>query len=265
MPAETSKPLARSHIRNAGMLIATAALAVGFLELGLAKAAKQLIQTKTAFDWSAVALLGLLLILPAARITKQLISWALWYVLTTAGFMVLFVFDLVRADLIINNYDNNYIMNGIGYLLVSVAGGTLLGSGQWLVLHRQVPIARGWIFASIVTWFVIGFSLFIPKDIGVLGYLGIGAIIGGLASLPQWLVLASSTQKAGWWIPATAAGWAMFTAVGLTYANSEGIAPFIAGASIVASVTGIVLMWLFTSTSDQSPDQLFKERSSFAA
>jgi Tol biopolymer transport system component/streptogramin lyase len=221
-----------------------------------AKVLKQKITVKMAINWNAVTLLGLLLILPAALITKRFAPWAIWFVVTTVGCTVLWVSDLIFADLIVNNYDYQFIIGGFGYVLLTIVGGSLLGLVQWLVLRRWIKRAGWWIAASIATWLLCGFSLFIPRDSGIIAHLVIGAIIGGLAGLPQWLVLNFSTRKAAWWILATAIGWALFTTIGLALVNVLDIAVIAAGAAIASSMTGIALVWLFaqeTKEADISP------------
>jgi len=84
-----------------------------------------------------------------------------------------------------------------------------------------------------------------PIDGLVLG----GALFGWVIGSLQWLVLRNEIARAGWWIPATSAGWAAsfaLLAVATQISRSSGPFVVIAGAVAFATIGAVtaVLQWL---------------------
>jgi hypothetical protein len=122
--------------------------------------------------------------------------------------------------------------------------GSQAGWGFWL----------GWVVASSVGWIVgaiLGFGLgliIIGDDYGInvlriiIGYFLVGATLGFGVSIMQWLVLRRRVSRAGWWVLASTAGFAVAVGGegGLQLGSSvERVAVLALG----GAVTGI-LQWL---------------------
>jgi len=94
--------------------------------------------------------------------------------------------------------------------------------GRWLVLRREVSRAGWWTFASIVGLVVAGGLVIavyeIPEHGGVEkamgdvgGNMGIAvlfAVFGASLGTVQWLFLRRRVSQAGWWVLASAVGFA---------------------------------------------------------
>jgi hypothetical protein len=158
-------------------------------------------------------------------------------------------------------------------LLVGILEGAAVGSAQWLVLRRILPglPLRAWAAATmvgaIVAWGV-GMALgslagdrleAATEGFPLLPALMIGMVAGSILSCSQWVVLRPRVARAGWWVPAHAAAWAVGMAVafaglrGMTEELSPvAIAVVAAGTAlavgfIVAATTGVVLVLLVGS------------------
>ena len=137
-----------------------------------------------------------------------------------------------------------------GYVGVT-AGVTVAGALQWLVLRRQVARAGWWVVTGIVSGAVVGILVVVLGwVVGVVGRLVGGAAWGAswgpdwsaepggdvgfvvavaaggtVLGVLQWLVLRRRVARAGWWVLASTAGWAVLGAV-------------------YGAITGAVLVWL---------------------
>jgi hypothetical protein len=168
---------------------------------------------------------------------------------------------------------------GLGLLMVASGAieGVIVGSAQWWAMHRYFPTIShkswvaatiigalvAWTFGSIPTTIMsmntdpIAASPVEPDLIFMLLMAGLmGALLGIILALAQWLVLRKHMNNAWWWLPANSAAWLLgmpivFAAVDLAQkAESPAHALFIfAGAlaltgAIVGSVHGIALVKL---------------------
>lgn len=138
---------------------------------------------------------------------------------------------------------------GVMVLAGSLEGATV-GLAQWTILRRYIPhlTAGSWTLATIAgaaaAW-AIGMTLAavaapsqevaVPAVIGAAALLG--AINGALLGLAQWAVLRRHVRRAGWWVAANAAGWAlgMVVAFGGTGLTTES-----------TPIPGIIAIWAVT-------------------
>lgn len=153
---------------------------------------------------------------------KQEYNWGLifwWIVASIAGvFPSLIIGDtlyrvvsgvwiIIFNDRDIIPYINIFFLDIIG-ALTGVIVGTIIGIPQWLVLRRHVPEAGWWVSLTAlgygIGYIAGGFAM--KWGIGEWEALAVGGMVIGIA---QWLVLRQHTTQAGWWIPATAAGFAL--------------------------------------------------------
>ncbi len=152
----------------------------------------------------------------------------------------------------------------LAILCGAVAGavcGTLVGSGQVLVLRRQSARTGGWIVASVVGWAVAGSLLLsgsVENEVALLAearYVAGAWVVGGVVTgASQWLVLRRQFALASWWIVANTAGWAVGAAVVVVGGVVGGVdgpvllplaaIGWVVGAVSGGGVTGVVLVWL---------------------
>jgi hypothetical protein len=141
--------------------------------------------------------------------------------------------------------------------LFGVAG-ALAGALQGLVLRRRVRGLRGWVVASAagLAAGVAVLAVLFGLSVGLLGEesgagLAVGAAAGGaVAGAAQWLVLRRRVPRAGWWVPASAAGMAACVVLflGVTRGADAGLAGIAgggaAGGAAYGLITGGALVWL---------------------
>ncbi|NLG73252.1 MAG: hypothetical protein GX495_14580 [Chloroflexi bacterium] len=100
----------------------------------------------------------------------------------------------------------------------------------------------GWVLVSItgslLGWFVGWQSSFMIP--GELSTPVIGTFTGLILGLFQWLILRSRVRNAGWWVPATAAGWGAGFLLGVFAAQWFGLAGYPFGL-LIGGITGAVL------------------------
>jgi hypothetical protein len=190
--------------------------------------------------------------------------WITWTLATVVGY--------VLGTLAILPWMVNLAYAAQPQWLLGLVGGALLGGAvggaQWLVLRRYLlPVAGGWIWASIVGGTVgLGVGLAVA-DLLVLSTAGAttrealrqvgllqvtlqaavtGAIVGMGLGGAQWLALRNSTAGSGWWIFVSGLAWLVGMGVGALLADGLGVlgALLIAGL-IIGAVTGLSLPgWL---------------------
>jgi hypothetical protein len=168
-------------------------------------------------------------------------------------------------------------------LLLGILIAILVGMLQWLVLRRYVRWAGPWWLATSAGW-IAGSFLASYAAFAVLGtrpsslsFTAVTAPVNAaVVGILQWLVLRRHVRRAGWWVFASIAAWAignqtaifiwfyvmMFTvgvvsslirdpsslallALSVTY-------PAVIGA-IAGSITGIVLVWLLRHPHSDAP------------
>jgi hypothetical protein len=161
-------------------------------------------------------------------------------------------------------------------ILLGTFEGVIVGLAQWLVLRRPFPAVsrRTWVLASAVGAFAAWTLGIIPSTLIDLGAdaagapppemsdmlmytlaAAMGAVLGPILGIPQWLALRCHVRHAAWWIPANAAAWALGMPVVFIGASSApegglpglvatgGLTAAAAGAA-VGAIHGLALIWL---------------------
>ena len=139
-----------------------------------------------------------------------------------------------------------------GYVGV-VAGLTVAGVLQWLMLRRQVAHAVWWIVASIVGGAVVGgvivavgadtgFTAEVVRDVDV-GWVVEAALFGAVLGVLQWLVLRRQVALSGLWVLASTVGWIVGDPVCSSLVGFGTLSWVVFGA-VYGAITGFALMWL---------------------
>jgi hypothetical protein len=102
-------------------------------------------------------------------------------------------------------YDHN--LQKAGVVLLS-----WLDSADDPLLRRYLPRMGWWIGATTLGWFLATvIILFLTEGLTMNAnwfyFWIIPSLIGGSVGFGQWLLLRRRVPRAGWWIPATIAGW----------------------------------------------------------
>lgn len=162
------------------------------------------------------------------------------------------------------------------FVLLGAFEGLVVGVAQRSVLRTRLPTLRGWVRATVTgavaAWAVgmipstvVNFTEnanSAPVEEPALGLVllvaaGLGAVAGPILAVFQWLSLRKViAQRAGYWLPANAAAWALgmpiiflgaqaneFTSSPPVIALAVAAALLLAGA-VVGAVHGRVLLWL---------------------
>jgi hypothetical protein len=131
--------------------------------------------------------------------------------------------------------------------------GCILGlcAGGWLgadrVLRERMRVGGWWIAASVIGCAIYGgvFNIVLKTTSQTEGAAVIGASIGILLGLAQWLVLRSQVARSGWWILSSGVGWCAgwissqfaFEELGFLWAAmTPGL--------VSGAITGISLVWM---------------------
>lgn len=156
------------------------------------------------------------------------------------------------------------VRNLIGWF----GNGACVGAAQWILLRRAVATARWWVVASAVGW-AVGILLFVPglaRLNGLLAFVLVlatavdvenfpfelfdnpfgGAVAGASIGVLQWLLLRREVVAAGWWVLASALGWAV--AYLAPWAGPNALRGATTLGLVTGSLTGIVLVWLLRRT-----------------
>ncbi len=146
-----------------------------------------------------------------------------WVALTTLALPVAFAITIIILNQVVQVVGGRVMINGqsritedllFGYIFVPALGLTT-GLLQYLLLRRYLPRMGRWVGATVLGWplaAVTGYfvAIFLPESLDTNAnwfVLLMISLIGGLVGFMQWLVLRRCVPRAGWWIPATAAGW----------------------------------------------------------
>lgn len=172
-------------------------------------------------------------------------------------------------------------MAAIGLGLVMVASGAIegvvVGSAQWWAMQSALPEInrKSWIAATLVGALVAwsfgsipttlmsmnadtaGTPTAEPDTISMLLMAGVmGALLGIVLALAQWIVLRRTVHKAWWWLPANSAAWlvgmpVIFAAVDIAQGASNALQAVLIFAAalaltgtVVGGVHGLVLVKL---------------------
>ena len=159
-------------------------------------------------------------------------------------------------------------------LLVGALQGAILGFSQWLVLRHYIHKAIWWVLVTtigaLLAWLIgvfvsiamaFAFTLNGVKTATLLlGVVLLGAGVGAVLGLAQWLVLRAYVRvyirQAGWWMAGNALAWALgllvaFTGAGIQKSDGFSVETALIGAAtgaamgaVIGGITGIVLVWL---------------------
>ena len=141
---------------------------------------------------------------------------------------------------------------------------------QWLVLRRHIFRAAWWVLATILGMAVggaAGMATGVESMVALAWAVGdgsevvrTGATLGAAVGVAQWLVLRQHFAQAGWWIPASIAGWTVGAVAGLNIVGdcTEFGRCFVGWASfgaIIGTVSGLMLLWLMSRSMSQPRSQ----------
>lgn len=158
------------------------------------------------------------------------------------------------------------VLAGLFWFLGAAVCGTMLGFAQWLVLRVQVALSCWWVPASTVSMAAgcgLGWLLW-AKNGNLYGSATVGVGVGGaLLGIAQGRLLGVREAHINWWILANVAGVVggclvgcltgalaakQFVAKGLQNLDFQifvmGIVSIAVSGTIVAVITGNVLIWL---------------------
>jgi hypothetical protein len=90
--------------------------------------------------------------------------------------------------------------------LGSLIVGGMTGLTQWFVLRQRVSQAGWWILASALGW-ALGWSIVVFLPPALLGLNGL--ILGATTGALQWWIMRRWFHQPIWWIPTSAAAWAL--------------------------------------------------------
>jgi uncharacterized integral membrane protein len=175
-----------------------------------------------------------------SRKASPLGLWIIWLVVHELAAGILAVLLLIVASLL--KTEPSEMSGGLAFVL---GWPLILGTLQWLVLKRWIPRYRHWLIPTTAGVFVYSLVEYLTWNAAWSSlpalWPGIitGALLGGSLGIAQWLTLRRRFSRAGWWIVATTAGWAL---AGLGDYASDCLT--ILTASAPAALTGIALVWL---------------------
>jgi len=211
--------------------------------------------------------------------------WFQWILANAVGETVGLGGTLLIGGLLLLNAQKT--MGVVAAAALAVLAGTFIegivvGTAQWLVLHRPLQSLRWWVWVlataigAFLAW-TLGMipSTFMFTDSNMGGATpaqmsdlvvyalaaAMGFVLGLILGIPQWLVLRRHLPKAGWWVLANALAWMVgmvIVFVGTSFILPEGVTLsvalmlllflFAAGAA-VGAIHGLVLIWLLRSRS----------------
>lgn len=130
-----------------------------------------------------------------------------------------------------------------------------LGLGQWMFLRRFLDGAAWWIVATLIGFGMAGFAIGLgtTDELARRGLTSevVGFVLGGSAGVAQWFVLRRDSDRALWWIPASAAafglGW--FVMWRLDYdLYSDEIVPLLVNLALLVVpfvlISALTLRWI---------------------
>lgn len=172
-------------------------------------------------------------------------SWILWVIASLVGGIVAVVVGIpVSSFLFFSGYE---VPRAVGYVTAGLLLGSTVGTMQWLVLRQRIAQISWWVPASI-GGLVLGFLLSEPGDgpsVKTTSLALVGAFIGLMLGVSQWLVLRKNAAPWGWWIPANIVGWALgFVVLNILDADVPAIIRQAAMWAVISLNTGGVLVGL---------------------
>ncbi len=211
---------------------------------------------------------------PATRIGAAF--WLQWVLANAAALAISAVLTLAQLPIaeVMSSPTSQGMVEAVIRALVpwlGILNAALIGMLYWLVLRRQVRWAGQWWFATSLGWIAGGFlapyAAFVVLGARppTLSFNAVTATVGAaVVGIVQWFVLRRWVRRAGWWVLASIAGWA----IGRTSGSYAGfyVALYAGGAvsswgqdlssivvpvsfeaaigAIAGSITGIALVWL---------------------
>jgi hypothetical protein len=167
--------------------------------------------------------------------------WLQWVLASVVGFFLGFIVTwgaISKVERMLPAFE----------IMASAAFGAGVGIMQWRIVRRHVSGARWWALASILGSVVgtgVGIAVLLAAGYHIDYIRGatasaewgiiISAVGGAMVGVMQWSILQREFSKAGWWVLASAAGWALV--------QLGGIGCFAAPVWLGA-VTGLALVWL---------------------
>lgn len=208
--------------------------------------------------------------------------WRRWTVASFVGWFMGFLVGFVLASGFEPFLGVGPIQSTLGYLLLGACLGSGVGLMQWRVLRRRVAGIGSWILAGAVGMGVAGGTGYgtavlvfgyseglegLGSAAAVVGWTVVGAFGGAVTGILQWRVLRRYVCGAGWWVLASALGWALSFAangtidvVGIramsqiwpTYSAAWFLGGLIVGGVVLGSVTGGAIVWLLNERAHQA-------------
>ncbi len=175
--------------------------------------------------------------------------WIGWVLANIAGAVVGFPLAMAALWLVtVMNIANERAI--FPYVLFPIVG-ICIGGMQWFILRRYTAGAGIWVLFTAAVWplcyaFIglaiqgvigVGGATFAGPSAWVITFALIGAMLGGI----QWLVLRRHFDRAGWWVLASAAGFAIFAVFG---SQIDILALIVLLGAIPGATTGAALVWL---------------------
>jgi hypothetical protein len=197
--------------------------------------------------------------------------WERWVLATSVGEFI--GLGLVAAGSAIINTIETINIHGV-LLTIGILEGASLGFTQWLVLRRYIKHSGWWVLATtvgaLIAWlvglfvslillveFADGAANVVARNTALLnGVALLGAVVGAVLGVSQWLVLAAHIRKAIWWILANALAWSIglivaFVGAGMVEPDGFSAKAALIGATtgitvgaVIGAITGVVLVWL---------------------
>ncbi len=182
--------------------------------------------------------------------------WLGWVAASTVGmfigfFMIFLIYGLLEALLGSAVTDDLFEIEWLLGLVLGIMLGIVVGILQWLVLQGRVSRVGWWILASAAAGYGISLAFFIGIEESLsfglfLRFTGVAALGGAVMGTLQWLVLRGKVSRAGWWVLASAVGWALGMAVSraISWGPDDAVLALAVTGAVMGAVTGAALVWL---------------------
>lgn len=175
-----------------------------------------------------------------------------WIVLSSLSIPIAFFLDLVILRVIIRFVGSYIVVDGVRHITEDYLGlyifvplvGLITGLLQYGLLRLYLPRMDGWVLATAGGWLLGVLLVLIPgwltgTEALIMNIDAVFIVMGLSIGTGQWLLLRRRLPRAGWWIPANGAGWALLGLV--TPGNSLGQLGLLALGLLPACTTAPVL------------------------
>jgi hypothetical protein len=216
-------------------------------------------------------------------------DWNLWLYWVTANGVgeVIGLGAVAVAGLTLGQASDAYGILALAVVMILAGAfeGAVVGIAQWQVLRRRLPALRWrtWMQASTAGAFAAWVLGMVPSTLMKLhadpaappprvthalmyGMAALmGAVLGPILGVPQWLALRRHVARAGWWVWANAAAWAVgmpviFVGVGMVARGGLGLRAAVSGVAacaaagvLVGAIHGVALVWLLGEAGEADP------------